>query len=510
MINLRPRSPFEYVQLLWRRKLLIGVIALVVLLAALIVIKKMPNVYESRALIVITGLPNDEARQGIASAITLTTQRLTSRSTLEPLIQRHNLYPGLRQDQQVALLQKALKLETKLRNYFPETPEAVTLVFSYTEPAIAQRVLADLVALFNQMNETVSQQVAEEARQVGSKISNVENQLRQMSARRVTRGSTLDLGAIRAERQAAGASLESLTDKQYSLQRQIADQRKQIAEQQELFKSATPANQSGAQGVLLVRRAELEAQLKDYATQYTEKNPKVTQTRNQLSEINHQLSQLASTGTTSLASTPEGRELRSLERELARMETELEVTQREMGRRKEKLVALPNVMLSAPSSPLPSDTEAVGGLPTAQLGVLQNRYVTLLDRQDRMERSLAAPVERGLTPFRLVDPPNFPQLPIGPNRQKFKLMALGFAFLVGLIVAGALEGARLRLIQDRRDAEYFLGAPVVALIPETLTPVEQGHQRRLLLTRKLGFLLLAVVMVPVLALLLYTASKFFI
>ena len=60
----------------------------------------------------------------------------------------------------------------------------------------------------------------------------------------------------------------------------------------------------------------------------------------------------------------------------------------------------------------------------------------------------------------------------------------------------------MRLIQDERDAEYFLGAPVVGLIPETLTPEERGRQRRLMLTRRLALLVLAVGSVPLLAILI--------
>ena len=69
-----------------------------------------------------------------------------------------------------------------------------------------------------------------------------------------------------------------------------------------------------------------------------------------------------------------------------------------------------------------------------------------------------------------------------------------------------VEGPRLRLIQDERDAEYFLGAPVVGLIPETLTPDERGHQRRLRLTRRLTLLAVAVAAVPLLVLLIHQSG----
>ena len=87
--------------------------------------------------------------------------------------------------------------------------------------------------------------------------------------------------------------------------------------------------------MLLVRKAELEAQLKDYSTQYTDKNPKVAQTRNQLAEINRQIAQLSTgDGSGSIpANSAEARELRSLNRELERLKIELGVVQREIARK---------------------------------------------------------------------------------------------------------------------------------------------------------------------------------
>jgi len=65
-----------------------------------------------------------------------------------------------------------------------------------------------------------------------------------------------------------------------------------------------------------------------------------------------------------------------------------------------------------------------------------------------------------------------------------------------------VEAPRLFAIRDDRDVRYYLGAPVVALIPETLTPYEQGRYRRLMLARMVGVLVLGAVAVPALVLLL--------
>lgn len=513
MTSVRPRNMSEYLLLLWRRKLLIGLLTVGLASATWWAINRLPNQYESRALVVLSGLQSEEGRQAAAGQMTLVTQQLNSRAVVEPLIVRHQLYPKFPRDLQVARFNQALKLETKLRNYYPELPEAVVATFRHADPATAQRVLQDIVALFNRTNDQVAQQAAAEAREVSAKISEVEQQLRARGARQTAPRNpvaTLDWGSLRAQRQAASASIETLEDRQFTLERQIAEQRQQISEQEQLTQAAPPAAQSGAHGALYVRRAELQAQLKDYATQYTEKNPKVVQTRLQLAEVNRQLQQLdqASGSAPPLARTPEGRELRVLERELARLETEREVTRRELNRRQKTLETLPKVGSGAglseflnPAPPVAANPQPSGGT-VAELGYLQTRYAALLSRQDQLQRVLQRPLERGLAPFWVLDPPNLPQQAVGPNRDKLKLMALLVALLIGLAVAISLELPRLLLIRDERDVAFYLNAPVVALLPETLTPRERGNRRRLLLTRKLGVLVLVVLAMPLLALLL--------
>jgi hypothetical protein len=54
------------------------------------------------------------------------------------------------------------------------------------------------------------------------------------------------------------------------------------------------------------------------------------------------------------------------------------------------------------------------------------------------------------------------------------------------------------MINNDRDVEYYLGAPVLAMIPETLTTFERARRRRLWLLRWLGLGLLSLMMIPIL------------
>src|SRR4029450_5288764 len=109
MESLRPRGMIECVEILWRKKLLIVLVAASVSIATILIVRRIPNSYESRALIVLS---NQAQGNGTDSpllsgpSLTALTQRMTSDGNLTAIIRRHRLYhqtPGRIQDPNVAV-----------------------------------------------------------------------------------------------------------------------------------------------------------------------------------------------------------------------------------------------------------------------------------------------------------------------------------------------------------------------------------------------------------------------
>jgi len=493
MTSFRSRSFTEYAQIIWRRKLLIFLLAAGMLISTFFVIDRLPNVYESRATVVTSIATSD--RQVVNARVAAATERLTSRAFLEPVINKYDPYNNSGNlDAAIAEMRQDLKVDTIYRSDYPER---LTIAYRHRDPVMARNVATELVTVFGKMNEAVEKQSADTAAGLAAEIVATENQLRQMgklraatAARQGAAGRVAgQMSAERAQRIATASSIETLTDKQFALEQQIGEQKRQIEEQQKIAKLApSDAKASGSYGVLLVRKAEIEAQLKDYGTQYTDKNPKIVQAKNQLSEINHQIAQLNAGGDDSSApvSSAEARELRSMQRELARMQTELTITQRELQR---KQAAAPNntaLPAIAAVAPISSDTVSGAAVETqTDYETLRKRYDSLLTRQDQLQRAQVATA--GLDPgiFQLVDMPAEPRMPVGPNRFKYRMFSIALALGIALLVALALEIPKLYSITDDRDVEYYLGVPVIAFIPEAVTPTE-GRSRRLLPRRAIG------------------------
>ena len=79
---------------------------------------------------------------------------------------------------------------------------------------------------------------------------------------------------------------------------------------------------------------------------------------------------------------------------------------------------------------------------------------------------------------------------------------------MGLLIASAREIPRLFLIHNDRDVEYYLGTPVLAMIPETLTPVQRGRRRVLWGLRWVGLALLLGAMIPIFVIVIDRAQVF--
>lgn len=492
MESFRSRTFTEYVQVIWRRKLLIFLITAGMMLSTYFVINGLPNVYESRATVVFSGQLNE--RQALNARVAAATEQMTSRAFLEPILVRHSPY-GARSgnfDAAIGELRQNIKIDTFYRSDFPER---LAITYRHTDPGVAKAVATDLISVFGRMNEAIKKQLADEKSSVASEIAEIEGRLREMgklraAARRSSAGRTsADVNDLRARRIAAASSIETLTDKKFALEQQIAEQKRQIAEQQEIVRLVPgDARASSSYGVLLVRKAELEAQVKEYATQYTDKNPKVIQTRNQLSEINHQIAQLNAGGNQNGAAinSAEARELRAMQRDLARLQTDLGITERALERKQK---SEPNAAAVA-FAPAPVVSSADGETTPelqADYQILRARYDSLLHRHEQLAGTPVAMA--GLDPgiFQVVDTPVVPQVPIGPNRLKYNIFALALSLGLALLVALAIEIPKLYSITDDRDVEYYLGVPVIALIPETVAPARE--QSRLLLARTVGALL---------------------
>src|SRR5262245_42142199 len=234
------------------------------------------------------------------------------------------------------------------------------------------------------------------------------------------------------------------------------------------------------------------------------------QARSQLAAINQEIARLeaasgANSGAALNSASPEARELRAMRRELQRLENDLEVARRDLSRKTLSLKELPN---EDPNAGL-KEIASTARLNEAKTDYdrLMGRYNWLMDRQDSLQKLFGNDGRKGEV-FQVVDAPLAQPAPVAPNRRLLKLLGLGIGLALGLLFASAWEIPRLFLIHSEHDVEYYLGTPVLAAIPETLTPGQRGRRRVLWGLRWLGLAALLGAMIPVLVIVLDRAQIF--
>lgn len=522
MASLRPRSIIEYLQVLWRRKFIIILFAAAMMIATYTAMVPIPNIYEAKSLVAIT-IRSGEDREAVDIQVASINQYLLSRSNLEPIIIKYKPYSDDTDvENAISRLRQNANVEMKLRDYYPQFPVSFTVTFKHDNPEMAMNIANELASYFSSTSEMLEKRAAEEIRALNTTIAELEGQLKQINQQRLAKSSG-NKEVIRLQRAALLASIDSLTDKEFSLSQRASQQKRQIAEQEKIVATLpVPVLDNGkgtsAYGVLLSQKAQLLAQLKDQTSQYTEKNSKVIQTRNQIAELDRQLAQYEAGGNGHPGAngfTPETRELRALQRELTNIETEIELNQRELARKRQALSLLPSVEIT-PGSVVSADTGILATTPEDpsnmdagdEYGLMFNRLSRLSERRDSLVRLGSAKEGGNSALFQVVDKAVLPQSPIAPNRLKLALLAFALSIGIGLMAAIVVELPRLTLINDERDIQYYLGAPVVGFIPETLTPSETNRKRKLVVVRALLILLFVISLVPMLTLLFKKTQVF--
>src|SRR5256712_13616617 len=97
-VDFRQRSPGEYVKIAWKRKWLIILPAIAVATAIAWVAYRLPDVYESSTLIVVkpsplpAGVEPQLSEDNLTRQLNSIAQVVHSRSSLEPLVPKYDLY----------------------------------------------------------------------------------------------------------------------------------------------------------------------------------------------------------------------------------------------------------------------------------------------------------------------------------------------------------------------------------------------------------------------------------
>jgi polysaccharide chain length determinant protein (PEP-CTERM system associated) len=528
----RQRTPAEYLKILRRRKWLIVLPVIAVTIAASYVIFKLPDVYKSSTLIVVkpSTLPQSVIPMSTEEALTrqlgAITQVVTSRSSLEPLMEKYELYKierlrGEPMESIIGMINSDIKVDVNTtRN---DITNGFDISFRYRDPRIAQAVTTELAGKYISVQQAEQLNAAQAALQfINTQVAQTKEELDGIDARRLKfmqenllnlpsqNGSLLgQLTGYREQQTALISEIGRLQDRRSSLSSQLSLMQKQIEMMMDdAAMDLTDPKSTPAWADLVKRKADLQGELQRLKTEYKAKHPDVIAKEAQIKSVEEQMDLMLADWK---ARIDERRKKLENRPDLQVNATKLEI------KNIDSEIARQQKTLSDVEASIKNMSDRINSVPGAEVALtaLDREYETkktaydrLLDEQQKIGLSAQAAQQQQAQGIEMVDPANLPSKPVAPKRLMLVAMAVFAGLALGLLLAGIFEVPLLMTIQTSEDARHYTGLPVLIAVPELLTPQEARslpRRRRLLLA---AGVVATIVSIPLLALALRLSHVF--
>ncbi|HEY8225853.1 MAG TPA: GNVR domain-containing protein [Pyrinomonadaceae bacterium] len=528
----RQRTPSEYLKILKRRKWLIILPAIAVTTAVVWVVWKLPDVYESGTLIVVkpATLPNSVVptitEESLTRQLTSINQVVTSRSSLEPLVAKYELYRaeklrGEPMEVIVDTMRRDIKVDVNTsRN---DITNGFNITYRGRDPRTTQAVTAELASKYiNEQNKNTVNSTASARQFIDQQVLQAKQEVDAVDKRRLefmqanvgnlpSEAESLvgQLNGLREQQKALIAEVGRLQDRRSALASQLTLLKKQSEQtRDDLAENMTDPKTTLAWAELTKRKADLQAELQQLLTSLKPKHPDVLAKQAQIEGITTEMDQMIAewkekikqkqeklAGRPDLSVASVGEEVKMAEGEIKRQQKLLSDNEKQIS---DLLVRINSV---------PGAEVALGAI-EREYQTKKAAYDELLQQQQKIALGAEAATQQQGEGIEVIDPANLPSKPVAPKRLMLSGLGLAFGLGLGLLMVGIFEVPRLFTIQSSEDARHYTGLPVLVSVPELLTPQEaRAIPRRRLLVLAAG-MIATIVSIPVLALVLKLTHVF--
>src|SRR5215204_141064 len=522
-VDFRQRTPGELARMVWRRKWLIALPTAAVAVAVAYVVWRLPNIYESTTLLTVKpaaiagGIVTQLSDTDLTLRINTITQDVTSRSSLEPLIQRYELYArerarGTSMDELVERMRtRDLKITL---NTSREVTNGFYLSFRGEDPRSTQAVTEALAGKYVESQRSASRDETQLTKEFFTeRVEAQKAKLKEIDDRRLrhmqtnlsslpsqTQALVGQLAGLREEQKARISEIGRINDQIAYLNRLASDLDKSNVQDREAF-VAQMQDPKGtpAYAELVKRKAELEAQYADLGLTFKPAAPEMKSVRKQIDEIKAQMDEMVEEHNRKVEETRARLEKRADPRvgnykgEVARLQGEAKRQQTMLDRVEHDIVTVGGQINQVPGTQV-------------ELEGIQREYQTEKDIYDKMvDLQKKAEINSDVAgraqgeSIAVLDPASLPQQPVAPKRSVLMLLGLVAGLAVGVALAALFEVPRLLTVQTSEDAEHYTGLPVLVTLPVLLTAREQRNLKLRRAALALAAVVATVVSAPALA-----------
>ena len=322
-VEFRQRTIGEFIGMLKRRKWMILLPTLTVTLAIGYVVYKLPSLYESTTLLTVkpptisTNLVQSLTNEDLSQRLQTMNQEVLSRSVLEPMVTKYDLYKperesGMPMELIIDKMYKAIKVE--LDETGNEKVAAFRIRYRDREPQATRNVTAELASRYVNSQIATSTEIAESTRELfGNQLNEKKKALDELEKQRLDimmqnvatlpeseQGLVAQLQGLRQREESIIKEKETLSNEKGRLNDSIRALNSQMRliedfgekETQEVAKNTSTIEDTPAYAQLISKRADLSAKLEKLKAQYREKHPEVVDTKIQIDKVNEEITNL--------------------------------------------------------------------------------------------------------------------------------------------------------------------------------------------------------------------------
>lgn len=471
MLGHRELTVQDYIAILKRWYWLILLCALVCFGVAFGITYEIAPRYMSQTLVLIEQqqVPTDYVTpiltEDLGERLASLREQILSRSRLEPIIQRFNLFAsgGGTMDARVAETQKAIQVKPVNAG----ARAGFFITFEYPDPRTAQQVCGEITSLFVSENLAARQESAEGTteflkQQLDDAKKNLDDQDAKLAAfegkylgrlpdQEKSNESTLQ--ALSTQLDAATQSLDRLQENQTFIESNIAELRRETRE-------------SGPGGLISVDERlkelrDLQDQKKSLDALYTPDYPDVQAVDRKIAQLQAEIakspSRTSSGKTASSKVTIDPPQLQQAKAQLRAVQLAIASTKEEQSKIKAQIDQYEQRIESSPI------VEEQYKQVTRDHDIAQEFYNSLLKKMDESSMAVALEHRQEGEQFRVMDPPNLPDAPSYPNRMKFAGAGLVGGLVLAFMLVALLEYRDVTL-RSELDVWAFTKLPTLAIL----------------------------------------------
>lgn len=545
-VEFRQRSIGEILGIFRRRFWYILLPTLAVALAVGWVVWKLPNWYESKSVLTIKpptisqSVVRSLSEADLSQRLTTLNQEVMSRSTLEPMITKYNLFQseriaGMPMELLIDSMRKKITIEPQKNDR--EEVAAFSISYRDRDPQAARAVTAELASKFvnEQMldsikvSEATKSFLTERLDQAKTSLDSIEQERLGIMSQNIetlpesSQALVAQLAGLHQKRDSLAKEKDSLISERGRLNDNLQSTSRQMQLVEDFGQNdAATAGQltekvfgTQAYAEMAKKKTELEAKLKNQLQVLRDKHPEVLATRNEIGEVNAQIEMLKTASQENAKDAKAGvqrkteLQRKSLDIEKQRIESQLN--------RNERDVQSKDIEIGQTSAQIGGMEAKLNTIPGVRVALesVNNRYQTtksgyeeLVKKMQDAESQVQVENNAQGETIQVIDAANLPQSPVAPKKGMLIGLGAAIGLMIGLLLAGIFEIPRLFKVQNVEDAKHYTGLPVLAVVPPLLTAREIAWEKRTGYTRIMVGTVAAIVSVPLLIIILQFSKVF--